>query len=217
MNTSDDIYGKTPAASDTENEGAPKEDPKEEKGAPTHDGADLAGERERLVSGIESLEEENHSLSRKVKELRRRLSEKRESSRTLNEKSDSRKKKLVGSLAKERILLDEIEFYESEKSRLNNEYQDVSEQLDDNISSLDYTVKSIEFLKGEVKAVMDKMGMIEEEIPLKFDDVENLDKKFSGTVKTLQGLFDRMQSIEMNAKISYYKNKKKKWSSYGTH
>ena len=44
--------------------------------------------------------------------------------------------------------------------------------------------------------------------------MDNLDEQVTGTVKALQSLFDRMQDIEMNLNISYYKNKKERWGSY---
>ena len=185
-----------------------------DRNARSIDRSSLVEERDRLASEVARLEDANHSLTQQVKEIQRRLSEKRKTSRMLSQRSDALRQKLVRALTLERNLLNEIDFFKVEKSGLDEIYRDVTQRLDANIASLDNTFRNIEFIKGELKAVIDKMSMLEQEVPLKFRDMDNLDEQVTGTVKALQSLFDRMQDIEMNLNISYYKNKKERWSSY---
>jgi len=188
----------------------------EDRNARALDSSSLLKEKERLAAEIGRLEDANHSLAQQVKDFRSRVSEKRKTFRMLSQKSEALKQKLVRALTRERNLLNEIDFFKSEKSELDELYRDVAQSLDANITSLDRTFKNIVFVRGELKAVIDKMNMLEQKVPFKFRDVDNLDKQVTGTVKALQSLFDRMQNIEMNLNISYYKNKKERWSSYDT-
>ena len=170
---------------------------------------DLTGERERLIVGIEGLEEENHLMAKSVKDFELQLSKKRRVCQTHYKRSDDLKEELARSLAREHNLLSEIELYESEKARVFDIYSEVSERLGTNVSALESTVNDIGFMKGEVRALMEKMEMLESEVPMKFRDVDNLDEKLSASIKALRGLYNRMHGTERDVKISYYKKKKR--------
>jgi chromosome segregation ATPase len=170
---------------------------------------DLTRERERLVVGIEGLEEENHLMAKSVKDFELQLSKKRRVCQSLYKRSDDLKEELARSLGREHNLLNEIELYESEKARLSDIYSEVSERLRTNVSALESTVNDIGFMKGEVRALMEKMEMLEGKVPMKFKDVDNLDEKISASIKALRGLYNRMEGTERDVKISYYKKKKR--------
>ena len=170
---------------------------------------DLTTERERLLVGIERLEEENHLMAKSVKDFELQLSKKRRACQILYERSDDLKEELARSFAREHNLLNEIELYESEKARLSDIYSEVSERLRTNASALESTVNDIGFMKGEARALMEKMEMLEGEVTMKFKDVDNLDEKISVSIKALRGLYNRMRGTERDVKISYYKKKKR--------
>jgi chromosome segregation ATPase len=170
---------------------------------------DLTRERERLISGIEGLEEENHLMAKSVKDFELQLSKKRRVCQTLYKRSDELKEEQARSLAREHNLLNEIELYDSEKAKLSDMYSEVSERLRTNVSALESAINDIGFMKGEVRALMEKMEMLEGEVPMKFKDVDNLDEKISASIKALRGLYNRMQGTERDVKISYYKKKKR--------
>lgn len=170
---------------------------------------DLTRERERLISGIEGLEEENHLMAKSVKDFELQLSKKRRVCQTLYKRSDDRKEELARSLAREHNFLNEIELYESERARVSDIYSEVSERVGTNVSTLESIVNDIGFMKGEVRAVMEKMEMLEGEVPMKFKDVDNLDEKISASIKALRGLYNRMQGTQRDVKVSYYKKKKR--------
>lgn len=219
MKTSPDASNQSPSADSLEKEWMQKKEALlerllKDKNSRSIDSASLAEAKERFASEVGRLEDANHSLARQVMDLQRRVAEKRNASRLLSQRVDARKQKLVRALTRERNLLNEIDFFKSEKSRLEDIYRGITQRLDANISALDNTFRNIEFIKGELKAVIDKMTMLEQKVPLKYRDVDNLEEQVAGTVKALQSLFDRMLDIEVNLNISYYKNKKPRWSSY---
>ncbi len=221
METSPDASNQSPSTGSFEKEWMHKKEALlkrllKDKNARSIDSAILVEEKERLASEVGRLEDANHSLARQVMDIQRRVAEKRKTSRLLSQRSDASKQKLVRALTRERNLLNEIDFFKSEKSRLEDIYRDITQRLDANISALDNTFRNIEFIKGELKAVIDKMTMLEQKIPLKFRDVDNLEEQVAGTVRALQSLFDRMLDIEISLNSSYYKNKKQRWSSYDT-
>jgi chromosome segregation ATPase len=171
------------------------------------DRENLAAERKRLVAEVERLENENHALAKRTKALQTGLFEKRATANELFKTSDELMKSLARSLAKKRGLLSEIEFFEAEKATLSNTYLEVSERLGTNVSKIDYTLKDVGFIKGEVRALMDKMELLESEVPMKFQDRDNLDGKIKRTLCGLKGIYDRVQHVESTLKQNYYKNR----------
>jgi chromosome segregation ATPase len=169
---------------------------------------DLAREMKMLSEEVDSLEEANHAFARQVRELQEALAKKREEARKAFEKSDAIKKKLVGSFARKRGLLNEISFFEKEKSQLFKTYVGISESLQSNAATLDRTLKDMGFFKGEVQVLLDKMGMLEGDVPVKYRDVDNLDEKIKRTSQTLKSFCSRMHDIERTVTEIYYVRKK---------
>ena len=168
--------------------------------------SDLSPERKTLVLKLESLEQENKALASQLENLNLRLSEKRKEANMLFESSDELKKSLMGFISEENDLLHEIEFLESEKAKLVEIYDGVSERYDTNMSALEGMIKDVGFMKGEIGALIIKIGMLEEEIPDKFRDADNLDKKITGTfIRALNDLQNRLNTAERKAKVLYYK------------
>jgi chromosome segregation ATPase len=219
MNTAGDDYDRSPSSGVGEEEWTEKKESllrgiSEGRSALKIDRESLTREKEKLVSDVERLEDENHLMARSVKDFQLQLSEKRSKSQMLFTRSDALKKKLVGLLARERSLQNEIQFYESEKARLSDTHLQVSERLRTNISALDTIVKDIDFMKGEMGTLINKMGMLEREVPVKVSDVDNVDEKITGALKVLKDLYSRMQGVERKVKTNYYKKKKQRWSSH---
>ena len=159
-----------------------------------------------VLSELESLEQENKALASQLENLNLRLSEKRKEANMLCESSDKLKKNLMGFISEENDLLHEIEFLESEKVKLVEIYDGIAERYDTNMSVLEGMIKGIGFMKGEIGALIIKTGMLEEEIPDKFRDADNLDKKITGTfIRALNDLQNRLHTVERKAKVLYYK------------
>lgn len=213
MNTSGDDYTRSPSSGVTEERWMKKKEAllkslSKDRSAQKIDRAQLSTEKQRLISEVERLEEQNYSMAKSVKDFELQLSEKRRMSQMLFERSDALKKKLIRFLARERGLLNEIDFFESEKARLSDIYSQVSKSLDTNISLLDSTFNDIGFMKGEMRALIEKMGMLEGEVPVKLSDADNLDEKITRAIKELKNLYNKMQSVERSVKIDYYNKKK---------
>lgn len=171
------------------------------------DKENLTAERKRLATEVESLEEENHAIAKRAKDLQIELLKKRTTAKESFERSDESNKRLVGPLARERGLLNEIGFFETEKARLSGTYLEVSGRLGANVSELDRTLRDIGFMNGEVRALMEKMEMLEGEVPMKFRDVDSLDDKIKRTSNALMGCYNSMRRVEITVKENYYKKK----------
>ena len=179
--------------------------------------ADVALEMDRINSEIKMLEESNHFMANTIKNLQTQLAHKKNQSQKEFKQSDSLKMKLVRIQTLEQSLLNELEFFESEKLRSEECLNSVTQGLEANISALDSSVKDIGFMKGETGVLIEKMSMLEKEIPEKNIDMENLDGIVSGTIRALESLYERMRLIETNVKKNYYTNKKNYRGSYDTY
>ncbi len=169
---------------------------------------EIVQEMDRLNSEIKMLEESNHFMAGSIKDIQLRLSQKKGRCQRDLKLSDTNKKKLIRIQTAEQSLLNELEFFETEKLRLEESLNNVAQSLDANISALDSSVKDIGFMKGETGALIEKMSMLEHQIPAKNIDLENLDGIISGTIRALESLYERMRIIETNVKKNYYKNKR---------
>ena len=69
-------------------------------------------------------------------------------------------------------------------------------------------------MKGEMGTLINKMGMLESEVPVKVSDVDNLDEQITGAIKVLKDLYTRMQGVETKVKTNYYKKKKQQRSGH---
>ena len=170
------------------------------------DKSDLSPERKMLVLKVEGLEKENKALAEQLKSLEFRLFEKKKEANILDEGTEGVKETLMRFISEENNLLHERKFLESEKEKLVGIYDGVSEGYDTNISVLQGMIKDTGFMKGEIGALIMKVGMLEREIPVKFRDADNLDKKIKGTfIRALNDLQQRVNAVERKAKVLYYK------------
>ena len=169
---------------------------------PTKENAALTGE-------VESLEKENKALTGKLSDLELTLVKKKRTAKTLLEKSEEQKESLLALVAEENDLVQEIEFFASEKNKMDKIYADISAKYEDNMEILEGMIKNVGFLKGEIGALVLQMGMLEEEIPERYRDADNLDKKIKGTfIKALNDLQNRVDVVERKAKVLYYQKEK---------
>lgn len=170
------------------------------------DKSDLNPERKMLVLKVEGLERENRALAEQLKSLEFRFFEKKKEANILDEGTEGVKGTLMRFISEENNLLHERKFLESEKEKLVGIYDGVSERYDTNISVLEGMIKDTGFMKGEIGALIMKVGMLEGEIPVKFRDADNLDKKIKGTfIRALNDLQQRVNAVERKAKVLYYK------------
>jgi len=161
----------------------------------------------RLVNEIDKLEEENHNLRKEIKDLELKFIEKQKQAAAVNDELENEKGNLANIRAQERAIINELEFYDSEKQRLNTEFLKISNTLDSRLSSLNSLVSKIEFIKGEINTLIEKMSLLENDVPEKYYDVDNIDILFSQTIKDLQQLHVRTLNMEKKLKIDFYKRK----------
>ena len=163
----------------------------------------------RLTGEVESLEKENKALAGKLSDLELTLVKKKRDAKTLLASLEEQKERLLALVAEENDLVREIEFYASEKNKMDEIYAAVSAKYEDNMKSLEGMLKNVGFLKGEIGALVLQMGMLEEEIPERYRDADNLDKKIKGTfIKALNDLQNRVDIVERKAKVLYYQKEK---------
>ncbi|OQY08980.1 MAG: hypothetical protein B6I30_10500 [Desulfobacteraceae bacterium 4572_187] len=148
-------------------------------------------------------------MTGKISNLELTLVKKKREAKTLLENSEKQKKSLLEWVSEENDLVQEIEFYASEMNKMDKIYADVSAKYEDNMGILEGMIKNVGFLKGEIGALVLQMGMLEEEIPERYRDADNLDKKIKGTfVKALNDLQNRVDVVEKKAKVLYYQKEK---------
>ena len=162
-----------------------------------------------FVREVESLKNENKALTGKITDLELTLVKKKREAKTLLENSEKQKESLLELVSEENDLVQEIEFYASEMNKMDKIYADVSAKYEDNMGILEGMIKNVGFLKGEIGALVLQMGMLEEEIPERYRDADNLDKKIKGTfVRALNDLQNRVDVVEKKAKVLYYQKEK---------
>ena len=162
-----------------------------------------------LSGEVESLEKDNKALTGELSDLELTLVKKKRTAKALLENSEEQKKSLLALVAEENDLVQEIEFYESEKNKMDEIYADVSAKYENNMKILEDMIKNVGFLKGEIGALVLQMGMLEEEIPERYRDADNLDKKIKGTfIKALNDLQNRVEVVEKKARVLYYQKEK---------
>jgi len=162
-----------------------------------------------LSGEVESLEKDNKALTGELSDLELTLVKKKRTAKALLENSEEQKKSLLALVAEENDLVQEIEFYESEKNKMDEIYAGVSAKYENNMKILEDMIKNVGFLKGEIGALVLQMGMLEEEIPERYRDADNLDKKIKGTfIKALNDLQNRVDVVERKARVLYYQKEK---------
>ena len=168
----------------------------------------LRNERERVLAEIKDLEDENHAMARQAKDLQLQLFDRRRAAQRFFQRSEELKKKDVQFLAKEHNLLHENRFFESERDRHEADYKEVSVKLDANMATIAAVLRDIAFLRGETEVLMDKTGYLESGVSTRFRDIESLDEKIGDSLHALENLYEKMRSVEKNAKLVYYQKKK---------
>jgi chromosome segregation ATPase len=174
-------------------------------------GEDLARYRDGLIAenaalddDIARIEEDNHALAKEAKELEIRLLEKAGVKNKTMRAAGRIKKTVAANLAEENSLASEVRFLESEKSRLADEYDKLVSELNDNITILGGLILEADFIRGETAALKDKVAMIEDEIPYKFDQLHQLEEKIAWTSVVLEKLYKAMKAAEKKTKMFYY-------------
>ncbi len=166
-------------------------------------------ENMRFAGEVESLKKENKALTGTLRDLELTLVKKKRLYKTLFLDSEEQRKTLLAFIAEESDLVQEIEFYESEKNDMDEIYADVSAKYGANMSVLESMIRNVGFLKGEIGALVLQMGMLEEEIPERYRDADNLDKKIKGTfIRALNDLQNKIDVVERKAKVLYYQKEK---------
>ncbi|MBF0321182.1 MAG: hypothetical protein HQL01_15420 [Nitrospirae bacterium] len=164
----------------------------------------LLSEKNTLYREVEAIEVENNKIERQTKELEIQLMDKHKKLKKLAETVADQKRALLRPIADESGLLAEIDFLESEKAGLIDTYNRISEELSDHISNLGNTILGIDFTKGEITTLKNKVTIIEYDVPHKFDDLDYLVEKIEWTSKALVNLYGAMKAVEKNTKLSYY-------------
>ncbi|MBF0457178.1 MAG: hypothetical protein HQK99_04705 [Nitrospirae bacterium] len=165
----------------------------------------LLAEKKVLDSEIEALEVEKNKMERQIKELEIQLLDKNKKIKKLSGTAADLRRSLLKPIADESGLMAEIDFLEEERAGLVAIYNRISEDLGAHISTLGNTILGIDFTKGEIAALKNKVTMIEYEVPQKFDELDYLIEKIEWTSKALTNLFGAMKTVEKTTKLSYYK------------
>jgi len=164
----------------------------------------LITEGATLDNDIARIEEDNNALAKEAKELEIRLLEKSGVKNKIMRSADKIKKVLSGNFAQENSAASEIWFLESEKARLTAEYDKLVADLNDNITILGSLILEADFIRGETVALKDKVAMIEDEIPYKFEQLHQLEEKIAWTSVILERLYKTMKAAEKKTKMLYY-------------
>lgn len=166
-------------------------------------------ERERLRTDIEGLENKNHLSSKKLNDLKFRITEKKNEKEKVEEETEEQNKELTRLLTQESSMANEIEFYNSEKDEVSDVFEKISHNMDSRVHDMKKSIKDIGFIKGETGSLIEKISTMEKDIPEKNTNIEAIDDSIFGAVKSLKQLYSRMQKIEKQAKVHYYNNKEK--------
>ena len=164
----------------------------------------LFSEKRALDNEVESLEQANFTVLRNAQDLEMQHLEKENVLKELNLQLGNAKKELLKPLTEESGYLSEIKFLNSEKERLLDAQDRTAETLNNNMAYLGNTIMEIEFVKGEIDTIMEKVSMMEKGLPDLFGEVGELDEKIMWASKALRDLHDRMKEVEKDAKKSYY-------------
>jgi chromosome segregation ATPase len=164
----------------------------------------LLAEKEALRKDIDCLENGNYEVLKQIKEMELQLLQKNKTNRDLSSTLHDLKKSLVRFVTEESNYMSEISLIETEKGRIIASYNEMSNECGDNISNLGNTILKIDFIKGEIESLKEKIGMTEREAGDEFRELDSLDEKFSWASKAFNELYDSMKGIEKGLKIKYY-------------
>jgi chromosome segregation ATPase len=165
--------------------------------------------KEQLIKDIEMLEADNEMLSLTIQKLKASLEEQRKTNQTLAADLKQSKEKFIDPEAERKFLQNNIDFLQSEKKRLAQEYIDFKNKLDQQLTIIDKLLKDLGFIKGEIGTLLVQTSMLEEELPVKLKDARILDEKISRSFfSTITELHSTVKTVASKARSSYYKNLK---------
>jgi len=173
----------------------------------------LKSKKSQLLEEISKLEEKNSALKKVIKDTQIILPEKKQQNIEVLKKINTKKSKLNKYLAAERNIVNEISFYENEHNSLDSSLKDLTNHLNSTIGNIDDTLMNIDFVKGEIKAMISKMNILERNIPDEYVHMDQLDSLFQQTVQSLNDLYQRAHHAEKSVKKTYYKIKKQRRGS----
>nr|WCC90919.1 magnetosome protein Mad24-1 [Desulfobacteraceae bacterium] len=160
--------------------------------------------KEQLMADIQQLEEKNHALKTYIKDCQIDISEHDQTNQEGLKILENKKINLNQYLATERNVSNEITFFETERKQLDQTLKELSHRLNATIESIDDTLVDVDFVKGEIKVMLDKMDVLEKSIPEEYSQMDHLDDLFKQTVKSLHDLYKRAHHAEKSVKKTYY-------------
>lgn len=176
---------------------------------------EMQQEKAKLHSAIEALENKNHLSSRRLNDIKFGITEKRREKQRTEQTSEGQNRELLKLLTEESSLTNEIEFYNSEKEEISELLDKITAKMELSIRAVEKSVKDIGFIKGETGALIERIGVLESDIPEKSAHVEGIDDSIYGAMKALRELYTRMHSMEKSAKAHYYNIKGESRGRYG--
>ncbi len=169
------------------------------------DDSELSAEVKLILSEIQSLEQENSELVGRLETESHAREVAVQENRLLQKQFDKARQTMSDIMAQQNDLISQKQFLEAESQDLAQACQRVSNKYDDNMQDLEDLMKDIEFLKGEIDTLQSKAQILEAEIPYKYKDSENLEKRVKVTFfRALNNLQKRISDVQRKAEVIYY-------------
>ncbi|MBF0102181.1 MAG: hypothetical protein HQK77_14860 [Desulfobacterales bacterium] len=163
-------------------------------------------ERDTLLSEIDHFAQERQALLKQIQELNLALTQKKRESQNQTEQVEHLKRMIMAYVSEENNIQFERQFLESEKKGLEKSYGEILKRLEVNRLILEDTISDIHFLKSEIGTLKEKMILLEQEIPARFQEADNLGQKVTGTlVNSINDLYNKISVVEKKIKVLYYK------------
>lgn len=170
------------------------------------DESELNPETRLLLSEKKRLEQKENEQKIRLQALRNKHETKTDNKSRLMKEHDSLKERVSDFISEEDNLLYQKKFLEAEREELLASLNSVSENYDDNMEILEDIMKDVDFIKGEIETLQSKNQILETEIPYKFNDSENLDKRVKVTFfRALDSLEKRINDVQKKAEVTYYR------------
>jgi len=157
-----------------------------------------------LISEIEQLNSEKKVINKDITKYEDLLTETRDFMHKLLDSVDKRKESLHVYQSENRNIVNEIDFYSKEKSKLSETLLAHSENLNNEVEALEETYQDIVFVKGEIKVLLDKLNFLEADVPDKLDDINQMDEIFGMTLNELRSLYSKASRTVKQLKSAYY-------------
>lgn len=170
------------------------------------DESELNPETRLLLSEKKRLEQKENEQKIRLQALRNKHETTTDNKSRLMKEHDSLKERVSDFISEEDNLLYQKKFLEAEREELLASLNSVSENYDDNMEILEDIMKDVDFIKGEIETLQSKNQILETEIPYKFNDSENLDKRVKVTFfRALDSLEKRINDVQKKAEVTYYR------------